>query len=447
MTNGVRMGDPTSYGPSHKLTNASSQMKVDRTTTAKWAFPQRKPTFVPVVVFWDLRGNSVTTAKTNIWRKLAAACIVAGGICLVTMIYILELTNKSATERDYIEYWAAGQLLDHNANPYDVRAIFGLEKAAGLEENSPKVTFSPPLILLLAWPLGYVSAKTGLILWNLASLGCMAASVGLLWLLHGRPKSSMHLIGFVFPPAFGCLMAGQLSLFFLIEFLLFLYSHKSRPWLAGASLVLFVLKPHLFLICAVVLLLWSLFRKDFRVLGGFLVAFAAASAFCFILDPHAWTQYRQMLASTRVMGLYLPTVSVTIRFLVARHARWIEFLPEAAGCVWAAWYYWTRRVCWDWLDHGLLVLLVSVACTPYSWYTDQTVLLPAILLGLYRAAKSVPLLVLFGIIAGAGLVGLMAQIQLPSPFYVWTAPAWLLWYFFAIRSHKSHLDEQMMAAC
>ena len=28
-------------------------------------------------------------------------------------------------------------------------------------------------------------------------------------------------------------------------------------------------------------------------------------------------------------------------------------------------------------------------------------------------------------------VGLVAGVKLPSPFYLWTAPAWLAWYLFA----------------
>ena len=363
------------------------------------------------------------------------------------MLYVFGLSNKSAANRDFIQYWASGQLLEHGANPYDVQAALRLEKAMGMKRNSPMVSFSPPLILLLAWPLGYVSAKTGLILWNFASLGCMAASVGLLWLLHGRPKSSAHLIGFAFPPALACLMTGQLDLFFLLEYLLFLYFHKSRPWLAGASLVLFALKPHLFLVCAVVLLLWSAFRKDFRVLGGFMVALAAALALCFFLDPHGWTQYRQMLKLTQIMDLYLPTAGVTIRFMVDRHAKWIEFLPDLAGCAWATWYFWTRRERWDWTDHGMLLLLVSVVCSPYSWYFDQTVLLPAILLGLYRAGKSVSLLALFILILGAGVVCMLSLPDLASPYFVWTVPAWLVWYLIATRKSKVDHAAQSVLAC
>ena len=79
-------------------------------------------------------------------------------------------------------------------------------------------------------------------------------------------------------------------------------------------------------------------------------------------------------------------------------------------------------------QEGLLVLLVSVACTPYSWYSDQTMLFPAVLAGLYAAEKSTRAMALFGVIAGAVLIGFLIQIPMTSAYYVWTAPAWLGWY-------------------
>jgi len=39
--------------------------------------------------------------------------------------------------------------------------------------------------------------------------------------------------------------------------------------------------------------------------------------------------------------------------------------------------------------------------------------------------------VLLGLIWAACMVGVIVPIELPSPFYVWTAPAWLLWYLYA----------------
>ena len=378
-------------------------------------------------------------------RMFAAALMVAAGGALVTCIYAATLTDRNATERDFIQYWAAEQQLVHGANPYDVRAIYLLEKGVGLEENSPKVTFSPPIAFFYALPLGYLSAKTGLVLWLLLLLACAGVSAWILWFLHGRPDSRWHLLVFGFPPTLACLMAGQLGLFFLLGIALYLLIHEKRPWLAGAALVFCALKPHLFLPCVVVLLLWSGRRRDFRVIGGFLAALGVSSALTLGLDPHVWTEYEQMLRSTRVMEVFIPTVSVGLRFLVDRNARWLEFVPEAAGCAWAACFYWSRRDRWNWAEEGLLLLMVSALCTPYSWFSDEAMLFPAILAGIYHAEKSVRAWVMLGAITAVSLIGVLREIPLPSPFYLWTVPAWFAWYLYAMRGDQGLFGQSRAA--
>jgi hypothetical protein len=118
---------------------------------------------------------------------------------------------------------------------------------------------------------------------------------------------------------------------------------------------------------------------------------------------------------------------------VDRHAFWPQFVPAAVGCAWALWYFRTRRDRWSWADNGALLLLVSVLVAPYAWFTDEAVLLPAILLGLYRASDADRSLLPFGLIAGIALIEVLAGVSLTSGFYLWTTPAWLAWYLFATR--------------
>ncbi|MGA2674447.1 MAG: glycosyltransferase family 87 protein [Terracidiphilus sp.] len=369
--------------------------------------------------------------KKSPWRAFAAALIVAAGFCFVTGVYVLGLTDKNATERDFIQYWAAGQQLVHGADPYDVEAILRIERTAGLEVNQPKVTFSPPVAFFFFLPLGYVGAKTGLIAWLLVLLAGLSVAIWMLWILQGRPDSRYHLLGYAFAPALSCLMAGQLGIFLLLGIVLFLYFYRSRPFLAGAALLPCALKPHLFLPFAIVLLLWIVSRRAYRLLGGFSVALLGSCAITLCFDPHVWPQYAHMMRSTRVLDVFIPTLSVAFRFLVDRRAVWLQFLPEAAGCAWALWYYWTRRGRWEWTDQGLLLLIVSVACAPYAFFFDEAILLPAVLAGLYRAANSGRSLVPLGLIAGAALIEVLAVVQVTSPFYLWTVPAWLGWYLYA----------------
>lgn len=366
-------------------------------------------------------------------RKLAAAAIIVAGACLVAAILLFGLDNKTATNRDYIQYWALEQQLAHHGNPYDAAALLHTERAVGMDKPGVLMSLSPPVGLVFALPLGWVSAKTGLALWILLLLACTAMSVFLLWRLHGRPESRWHVIGLGFPPVLWCLVAGQLGIFFLLEIVLFLYFIRSRPWVAGASLALCVLKPHLFLPCFVALALWSVYRRQISVLGGFVAGFAVSSGLTMLVDPQVWRQYLDMIHSSRIMDQFLPTLSVAMRFLLDRQAHWIEFIPEAAACVWAAWYFVTRRERWDWGREGMLVLLVSVAASPYSWYCDQALLFPAVLMGVYLSDKSARALAPVGVIALAGLVLFQAQVPMTTAYYIWTAPAWLAWYVYATR--------------
>ena len=128
---------------------------------------------------------------------------------------------------------------------------------------------------------------------------------------------------------------------------------------------------------------------------------------------------------------YVPTLSVTLRWLIDRHAVWLQFIPEAAACGWAVWYFWTRRSRWNWLDQGSWVLLVSAACTPYAWFTDEAILLPAMLFGVYRAANSQRSLIPIAVIAFAALIEVCAFGHIASTHYLWTVPAWIGWYLYA----------------
>lgn len=370
--------------------------------------------------------------KRSPWRVLAAACIVAAGHLFVLGILTIGLTNKTATDRDFISYWAAGQQLVHGQDPYDFEAIRILEREAGRDDNKPLIVMrNPPVAFFLALPLGFVSAKTGLIAWLVVLLAGLSVSIWMIWLLHGRPDNRFHLLGYAFAPALVCLMAGQFGIFLLLGVMFFLYFHRNRPFLAGAALLLCALKPHMFLPFAVVVLAWAVRRKSYPILAGFSAALLASCALSYYLDNHAWSQYTQMMLTGGALHEPVPVLSVMFRFLVDRDAVWLQFLPQTVACAWALWYFWTRRDHWSWTDHGLLVLLVSAMCTPFGWFTDESMLLPAVLAGLYRAVDSRRSVVPLAIIACIALVEMLASVRPTSHYYLWTTPAWLVWYLYA----------------
>jgi len=367
--------------------------------------------------------------RASPWRVVAVCLMLAFGVCILAF----AMTGNNAANRDFVSYWAAGQQLVRHGNPYDSQAIPHLERAAGLEGDRALFMRNPPSAFFLALPLGLVDARVGAVLWCLALVAALMASIRMLWVLQGRPPERLHLVGYCFPPALACLLAGQIGIFMLFGITLFLYFHESRPYFAGAALLLCALKPHLFLPFAVVLLAWVVTRGAYRILVGAGAALLVSVSVSFFLDPSGWSHYAHMARAEQIQDEFVPCLSLMFRVAIHRNALWLQFLPAFAGCAWALWFFWRRRVRWSWLDQGLIVLAVSVMVAPYAWFTDEAIVLPAILAALYRASRAGRSLLPFGWIVGAALIEVLAGVSINSGFYIWTAPAWLAWYLYAVR--------------
>jgi len=380
---------------------------------------------------------------TSYWRIAAACGIVMAGFLAIAGSYALSLQGINPTASDFIGYWVAGQQLVRHANPYDLQAVLQLEKSVGYDGAEPRLTPSPPVGLLLLLPLGKLSVKAGLFVWTMTQFAALALSLTVLWLLHGRPPTRLHLFGFVFAPAIACLQAGQLGVFLLLSVVLFLYFIRTNPFLAGAVLLPCMLKPHLFVLFFLALILWAGFNQAYRVLEGAASIAAASSALTLFFDPAIWTHYVAMTRSATLQDRYTPTLGVAFRLMVAWNAEWPRFVPLAIGCGWAFWYFWTRRDHWDWMDQGLLVLLVSVLCSPYAWFTDESVLLPAVLTAAMCARQNNRSPLPIALAAGVALAELASGVKITTWFFLWTSPAWLACYLYGTRLKKSGTQPEL----
>jgi hypothetical protein len=372
----------------------------------------------------------MTTLRINV-RTIAELMVV--GTCTVAFVFTVlgicgSALGSAVGSTDFVEYWASGQQLVHRANPYDRDAISRLERSVGFPSRTPVlIMWNLPSALPLVVPLGFLGPREGELLWLLLLLACLVASVRMVWILHGRPKNRLNLFGYSFAPALACILAGQISLFVLLGVVLFLRLHRSRPLLAGASLWLCMLKPHLFLPFGVVLVVWVAIARSYKVLIGVAVALGGSTVTAFLLDPLVWTHYRQMVSMAR-MEATIPCLSRMLQRHLSPNTVWLPYLPAALGCVWALAYFRKHRDDWDWLKHGSPLMLVSVMVAPYTWFTDQAILIPALLHGAYltRSWRSLAILALAS--AFIEVATLRGVPLLHSVFYLWTSPAWLAWY-------------------
>lgn len=352
----------------------------------------------------------------------------------ISMAIFYTAVAHPGGERDFVVYWATGKQLVHHANPYDGQALRDLEQAAGYPAHIGALYMrNPPASLLLVYPLGWLGLRAASIVWSAASMFCLVASVYLLWVMHGRPAGYRQLLGYSFAPALVCLLNGQSGLFLLLGLALFLRFQRTRPFLAGVSLWFCAIKPQLFLPFGLVLLFWIFTSSSYRILAGAASALAGSLAVTWIIDPLAWSQYLRMMHVSGVVHEFIPCVSDLMRAWFPPHAIWQEYVLVVVACVWALVYYWRHRSEWDWMRHGSLLILVSVLAAPYSWLSDQVIVIPALLQGAYAMSSRAPVavLALLSLIVEAFLIANMGN---ASAFYYWTiwaAPAWLLWYLFA----------------
>jgi hypothetical protein len=343
-----------------------------------------------------------------------------------------QVTGLGLASRDYIAYWATGRQLIHHGNPYDAAAIISIEETGGyFATNKPLLMRNPPTALFVTLPLGLFGARFGSLLWLLILLGCLTIIVRLLWILHKRPRNQIHLLAFFFAPILACLLTGQTSLFALLGLTLFLYLHHDRPAIAGASLALCAVKPHLFLPFVAGLLVIVVFRRSYRVLAGAVISLTACVAIALNFDHSVLSHYAQMLRTDAIGHEFIPTVGALLRLAIDRDAFSLQFLPAIAGCVWAVWFAWTHRNDWDWAKHGSILVLVSALVAPYSWFTDQVIVWPALLYGFYVASRGYRITLLA--VMAAATAQTVAGLSLHSALFLWPGIAWVTWYLFATK--------------
>jgi hypothetical protein len=272
-------------------------------------------------------------------------------------------------------------------------------------------------------------------------VAAIVSSERLLWIIHGRPTNRLHLLGYVFAPTVACLPLGQTAVLALLGITLFLRFHDTRPFAAGTYLALAAIKPHLMIPFGLVLLLWVFHRRVYSVLYGALAGIACALVPPVWLDHSLLSHYLPVLAEAGAESKIIPSFSSIVRIAINPHAAWPQFVPLIIGCVWGAWYFSRQRRQWDWNSHGSRLLLVSAWVAPYSWFTDEIAVLPAILPGLYTSRSRGRSLIVFGVVDGIALAAVASGVSVGSGFYFWTSTAWLFWYLHAVRMPASRHDD------
>jgi hypothetical protein len=364
--------------------------------------------------------------------------------------------RATVASRDSIQYWATGKLLLHHQNPYSVQEVQRLESSAGYSSDRPLMFRCPPWALWIVVLPGLLTAYWAWVVWLAVLLLSLVISIRLLWRTYGsggKLPDVFLLTAYLFAPIPACLVAGQVGLLLLLGISIFLTYQEDRPFLAGAALMLPMIKPHLFALLWPLLAVWILTRRKWPLLTGFASAFVAAVVVALAFDPAAFVHYREMLRQQAIQREFIPALSGMIRALFFHRLFWVQFVPLGVGLIWSAWYYWRDWQTWNWRRQGLTILVVAVLTTPYAWMTDEAVLLPAVLQGALwlserelrmRSQLAIGVFVVLDL-----LLLLIVAFQIPpaTGIYFWSSLVWFCWYLYARSSSKAERDRVSSANC
>jgi hypothetical protein len=378
--------------------------------------------------------QSVEVRSLRPWL-LGAGCLVAVGLLIAQFVQAPQLLTRLQMY-DFVEYWAAGQLLASGDNPYDGDRMHALEHAAGRTEDGI-LMWNPPWTLPLVLPFGLLPVRAAHLLWLVLQLGVLVFCADRLWLLYGGDREQRWiawLLGLAFLPSLFALTAGQITPLLLpgvVGFLTFM--ERKRETLAGVAGVLIAIKPHLAYLFWIALVCWSIRERRWRTLAGGIVGGLAMTAIPLLFNAHVLQQYWHTFTQTPPAQYRSPTIGTVLRLVFGEGSFRLQFLAMIPGLVWFVPYWWFQRRDWNWEKQLPLLLTVSVLTTAYGgWPFDLVLLLLPVLHAAATVARrrwnAASILALSLFIAINAIAAGQLALQIEYFWFIWITPAVLAAY-------------------
>lgn len=314
-----------------------------------------------------------------------AFCLIC---CLPTLIFTFYvILAVPFSFFDFISYWSAGHLYLTHQNPYSYATTFALERSMGWTRSYPLVMLCPPWTLVVNAIFGLLPFRLSQHVWSLVLSGFDGISAYYLWRYFGGEKRTAWIAALVFlsfSPVITVAHLCQVTPIMLVCFTAFLWCMRSERWaLAGLSLVGMSIKPHLLWLVFIAVALWAIRTRRWRMIGTSLAAVAILTAGALAFNPQAMHFFHDA---------YGPAIATScgfggaLRLIFGMQHSWLQYMPCVPGILWFVWYWKKHGRDWNWTEHLPLLLVVSVASSPYCWFHDFLLVLPAFIALAVRGA-------------------------------------------------------------
>jgi len=325
------------------------------------------------------------TGKSSAFKFIII--LLLGGVILSFPVSL----PPGAGDWDFQAYWSSAYLFSNHQDFSDANALGEVEQTLTTREK-PETLYAwfSPIGNVVLLPFTYTSFPRAVYYWLILNIIILFYSATLIW---GSSDSRLWipiLAVFSFSMTVISLIFGQVNTLEVLGLALFLSFNKSnRPYLAGASLVLTTIKPHLVIITLPILMLDLLRKKQWKTLAGF----AFALVFCFIVLFVVYPPWIQSFYTIVTSGMSTVRETPTVNGLLVllgdhRFGKMIWLIVLLVGTVW----WWQRGQSWDQRTFIDLSVTAGLIVSPIGWSYDQVMLLfPVLSILLWVASGKLPI--------------------------------------------------------
>jgi len=296
-------------------------------------------------------------------------------LLLAVVVLLFPITLPSgAGDMDLQAYWGSAYLFAHGQDFSNSNALGDVQRTlANRTRLDTQYAWFFPTGNVILLPLTFIPFTRAVYYWLILNVLAFFYSTILLW-EQADERIWIPLIAvFSFALTLISLIFGQINSLEVLGLALFLMLSKSRkPYLAGASLVLTTVKPHLVILTLPILFLDMLRKKELKTLTGFLIALGFCFIVLFAVYPpwlqSFWTVFTSGMRTVRetptINGILVLLGEYTIGKLI-----WLVVL--LVGMVW----WWLRGQNWDRRTFIDISLTVGLIVSPIGWSYDQVMLI------------------------------------------------------------------------
>lgn len=308
--------------------------------------------------------------------------LLLGGLILFFPVTL----PSGAGDMDLQAYWGSAYLFAHGQDFSNSDALGEVQRSlANRTRSDTQYAWFSPIGNVVLLPFTLIPFTRVVYYWLILNVVIFFYSTILIWEQTDQRVWIPLVAVFSFALTFISLIFGQINSLEVLGLALFFTLNKSnRHYLAGASLVLTTIKPHLVIITLPILFLDLLRKKKWKTLTGFFIALGLCFIVLFAFYP-PWTQSFWAVV-TSGMNTVRETPSINgLLVLIEEYkiGKLIWIITLIAGIIW----WWLRGQNWDTRTFIDVSVAVGLIVSPIGWSYDQVVLIFPILSLLTWAAN------------------------------------------------------------